>query len=396
MSSLLETPNLTPKNSKGIPVIYFIGAAVLLFGLSGAALFLAYKIAFSKEASTKRVEQALAQKEALAELNKRQADDEAKFILSREEQEEMLRTVRDTTNKLYQTLAILNDLRPKIQALKTNDLGRRVALKHDLVAEAVRVFECDSEELPSQQMLVNRVETSKRFELELLDSLGNGSPPEPDFSQAVKASFEWADNQAKAATKLGLILRALDRDAKAQFTVIGQVASLPTLAEAVSLFEVDEAAADLRGAINTEGDNHVSLLASARTEVRHLDERTAMDLREKAQTAEVRVALAAFLQPGYYVPFEGARPNRIRRQHDKLPMSLSTLSIAGALAPTFKGLKAFIAIGSDPNNDRPTLRREYQASDWYQSPDLYDEAKSLQKLMIELGPTFVDLDLMQK
>ena len=82
--------------------------------------------------------------------------------------------------------------------------------------------------------------------------------------------------------------------------------------------------------------------------------------------------------------------------YDKKPMSYSALREAGALQPTMKGLVAFIALGVNNHNDRPHLPREFLRPSWYTLPNLVDQAKPLQQLMIELGPTFVDMGIMEK
>ena len=96
----------------------------------------------------------------------------------------------------------------------------------------------------------------------------------------------------------------------------------------------------------------------------------------------------------YYTPYPAGASADQQRSFDRKPVSYSKLKELGALNPSLDGLNTFVAIGAYTGNDRPRLDIRYNNSRWPRDNGLMQQAKNLQALMIELGPTFVDMGIM--
>ncbi len=115
-------------------------------------------------------------------------------------------------------------------------------------------------------------------------------------------------------------------------------------------------------------------------------------LLKKANTAEVKQALAPFLAPGFTQP-HGSRA--FERSVNKQPVSLRALKTAGALDQTVKGLEELTYIASSPrDNERP--RWGYQPASHLWTGDDQTSIKKAQDLLNELGPVMVEEGLLAK
>ncbi len=119
-------------------------------------------------------------------------------------------------------------------------------------------------------------------------------------------------------------------------------------------------------------------------------------LRKKAQTPEVKQALAPLLTPGYHQPFRyKAGALGIERTAKKQPVSFSRLQEVGALEQTIQGLGELADItGSRDDDVRPRLKLPDYTTHW--STSQQEKIQKVQDLLIELGPVLVEEGLLSK
>lgn len=112
-------------------------------------------------------------------------------------------------------------------------------------------------------------------------------------------------------------------------------------------------------------------------------------LIQKCQTPEVKSQLAPFLAAGY------TQPGEKQLQYDKAPISYSKLVSFGALNPDRQGLCQLLDVATAKNDK---ARPRWSVSAWrfeQLKPDEIERYKKAQQLLIELGPTMVELGMLQ-
>jgi hypothetical protein len=142
-------------------------------------------------------------------------------------------------------------------------------------------------------------------------------------------------------------------------------------------------------------DNELSLAAANRkkddavardNEVKALEEARKIALRTKASDPLNLGKLTPFTTPGY-------RQNR-GMTADKHPWSYSGLQAAGALQSNLKGMDRLVELAVD-KKDTVRPRWPYHPNFWGRDPDNVAKIKEAQDLLIELGPTLVELKLLE-
>lgn len=113
----------------------------------------------------------------------------------------------------------------------------------------------------------------------------------------------------------------------------------------------------------------------------------------KCQTGEVKTRLALFLEPGFWNPGTAGRSTTPK------PMSFAAINACGALErdhngePTAKALKTLAEILSQPDKARDGLTWKSPRG-WNTNPDKLRQLGEIQALLIELGPTLVELKML--
>jgi hypothetical protein len=112
-------------------------------------------------------------------------------------------------------------------------------------------------------------------------------------------------------------------------------------------------------------------------------------LIQKCNEPEVKSQLAPFLAAGY------TQPGEKQLQYDKAPISYSKLVSFGALNPDRQGLCQLLDVATAKNDK---ARPRWSVSAWrfeQLKPDEIERYKKAQQLLIELGPTMVELGMLQ-
>jgi hypothetical protein len=395
-------------------VVLFVLALVVIGGLGGMVYYLKSGRLQDKrnQARLENEIQKLKDDEARHELARKKGEEDAKLTLARNRQDDVLQVVRKSTNVLGNLIVAVGALNQAMDAIKTNSDGRIISPHPDLVAQARRLYEDQGRRVPLVTEVAERLEGVRRIEQQLLSVLGTAFNPEATLTSSAQDALVWAQSQARSVYEIKAALGALQRDAKAKLSsaanppmlqdaMMQQTAAEEQARNAIIIKATENAKWTEAQTLAAAQSNHIiaqahAKLTDAEIERQHvLDDSQRKLLREKASRTDIQSQLAAYLTPGYFLP-----PPRgamgIQKSYDKKPMSYSKLRELGALEPTMDGLHKFVAIGVHRGNDRPRLAEEFLGQSWDRKTELLEQAKGIQQLMIELGPTWVETGVMEK
>ncbi|MGE3310903.1 MAG: hypothetical protein AB7O66_13115, partial [Limisphaerales bacterium] len=117
-----------------------------------------------------------------------------------------------------------------------------------------------------------------------------------------------------------------------------------------------------------------------------MDEARKLELRKKAEDPAIQGKLKVFTTPGYW-------------QVDKMtldlkPHSFTKLRSRGALEPTIKGARELVRVVTD-KDDKVRPRWKIQAFNFLNQPEQIEQIKEAQVLLNELGPTLVEMKMLE-
>lgn len=407
----------------GICLVFLL----LLAGGFGALWY----FSFSDNAKLKRQLQEQEARASRIELDKQKAASGEALALARSSQAQALTAVRQATNVISDLYTTAQKSVEHLTALRTNSAGQEIALYPELVAMARRLYQSDAAELPASVAVIERLESLRRVELQLVDANGTAYTPDPALLGSVTAAESWARTAMEKVRIVDATLSALQREAKIKVFTGTKPIELPTLAAAIQRLNETEntqrqktivektgdaqnAAADLvaeaeaariiagakakaaeilrdaeerQAALTREAQIKEAQEKAKNTESdlkkqKILDEATRQRLLAKASDPQIQLKMAALTTPGYYQD----RKNGV----EKIPVSLGVLQSAGALSPDEKGLNTLARIVSSREDKvRPRLKfaPNYQ---WKKFPEQIEQIKELQGLLIELAPVLVE------
>lgn len=123
------------------------------------------------------------------------------------------------------------------------------------------------------------------------------------------------------------------------------------------------------------------------------------ELVAKCNDPEVKKLLAPFITPGYWQPVNMPNGYAGVRTSEKKPASLKVLQQSGLLTPGDMGIAVVIRAACSKSSDRPTWG--YSIGNWTPktiiqkaTPEMIEKAHKAQDLLIELGPTLVELGML--
>ena len=235
------------------------------------------------------------------------------------------------------------------------------------------------------------------------------------MAETISGMVSWADTATEKTSQLSQLLAALVSESKVKYTEATVKASSPTLEQAISKAGQSEVAANQKliteqtkgaktkatgmealarvGQIFAQAN---SIRSDMDTQIQQINGATKdRQFQARAGQRDVQLQLAAFLTPGYYTPYPAGASADQQRSFDRKPVSYGKLKELGALNPTLDGLNTFVAIGAYRGNDRPRLDIRYNNSRWPRDDGLMQQAKQIQAIMIELGPSLVEMGLME-
>jgi hypothetical protein len=354
-------------------------------------------------------------------------------------QQEQARTeLRAVEQRLVASTAALTGIQRDASELAQGEVGRKLALKPELLRQADYFFDFTLKELPRADALTSRIEAGRRLALQVSQTAENVQIDAALRAQIAELSAfakTTEDALANANAKLG----ALKNEAQILFVPEGR--TLPESldqalrrareAEAARLTrenaplvetaradaeklraqgEANQIATDAKiaeakrqAAIDARTQSTEQAIATLKTEAQvqgmaEEDKRKAMEAAAEhkrrlveAQKPEVAAKLQPFLAAGNWQPGDTAQ-SAIK----KGPVSLSKLVAKGALNPTNAGLRALAVIATDRRNDRPHWEDRFKRTDAVTKPEPRAELLARQKLLIDYGEALVELGLLAK
>jgi len=364
------------------------------------------------------------------QLDAKKAANEGQLAGARSGQANVLVSVRQATNALAELLRSCADLRSRLSDFSTNSAGQEAALHPDLVAQARRLYENDAADIPANLAIVQRLESARRIEQQLVEASGTAYVPDDGLKHSVEEVNSWAQLNTEKVNTAATALASISREAKVKvFTgtrtadpmtlqvaikrldesdVVAQqnvilektTGAKSTAADVIAQAEADkiiaEAKAKAQDIVRAAEDDATARKRAAQIQAAEgkakdtvvgiksqqiLDEAEHERLLAKADDPQVKIKLASLTTPGYL---------QVRTiEIDKIPVSLRALEAAGALRPTKEGLNTLVNIVST-QQDKVRPRMNFNPVRWLQDPKQLEEIKDLQSLLIELRPVLVE------
>lgn len=429
----MSTPSLPPGEPPqgGMQLTTLLGICLVCLLLLAGGFGALWYFSFSDNAKLKRQLQEQEARASRIELEKQKAVSGEALALARSSQAQALTAVRQATNIISDLYTAAQKSAEHLAVLRTNSAGQEIALHPELVAMARRLYQNDATELPPNVAIIERLESLRRVELQLVEASGTAYIPDPTLLASVTGAESWARSAMEKVRTVEASISALEREAKVKVFTGSRPVPPVNLTQAIQQSNESEIAQRQKAIIEKTDDaksTAASLVAKAEADriiaeakakadaiVREaeeqeaarkrsaqikdaqakamdtdsdlktqkiLDEATRQRLLAKIADPQVQLKLTPLTTPGYY---QGHK-NGI----DKIPVSLTVLQSLGALTPDEKGLGALARIVSTKEDKvRPRLKIS-AASGWKRYPDQIELLKELQGLLIELSPVLVE------
>jgi hypothetical protein len=419
-----------PRSSRRSPVwisgkmslATFMGLAIvvllLALGLAGYAWYSTRSENARLIIHTRRLEAQKQEEENARQaraLEEQRAQDAARLTFAQNQQEAFAGSVRKVTDTLESLLVEVPKFQAQLELLRTGEPGRKVALYPELVASARVLFDRDAPAVPSRDEVASHLEALRRMGLQLADHAGTTFVPSAEMTDTLSNGQTWTATASTHLETAKRVVETLLREAQVKVPPVSNDDPPPSLQAAIdSVKEAERRAylvkeAEVIGAAQlaatnkmlTVRSNEIALAAElarqkAEDEAKALQAeqdresaRVAAELEkkrliEKAQRADIQNALASFLTPGNLQPKD-------KFTVEKQPISYSGLQAAGALQPDLPGILALQHIAVNPRDKiRPRMHKGRPKFE----PEVFTLYKHTQDLLIELGPTLVDLGLL--
>ena len=353
------------------------------------------------------------------------AEAAARLTVAKNQQEAFATSVRKLTNTLESLLVQIPALQKQLEALRTGDDGRKVALHPDLVASARVLFERDVRTVPTPEDTIQRLEALRRVLRQLAENAGTAFQPSPDMTSALDAAQTWTATAMERFSATKSFAASLVREGQIKVAPASGTAPpaslqaavdvlkererktyLATEAKVISAAETEatnvllnvrsnqiamdaeiarrQAEAEAQRKLAEQGTRTAQELAKAKTED---EEAVRVGQRQLASTAEVQGKLAPFITPGY-VQVKG-------RSYDKRPFSFSALQGSGALNKNDGGMRKLAALACNPKDDvRPRWKLQHGPIGFVAVASEREKVAEIQQLLRELGPVLVEMKVL--
>lgn len=430
----METIELEPKKRKrqGIPLWAALAALLILAVSSIAVLAYVLNKATNDKARLEKQAQAWELEKGKVEIDRQKATEQAKLAVARTRQTDALSQVRVATNACGQLLLNLAEFDREAAALRTSDAGRQVARFPDLVTLARRLYEVDMRDLPKQPMVISKLEGERRLESQLVAAAGTGFEPDSALTSTAQTDTIWANQEASKVQRARALVATLIDESNIKLPPADSAGPSITLADAMSTLGRREAVARQQLIVektSAANNNASAAVASAEAEkilteakvkaariieeanaqkdkqereqlVRNAERKVAgeqaaddalkVQLRAKAKDPKIQAKLAPFTTPGY-AQF-GAD------SYEKAPLSYGAMVQAGALNPSQSGMQRLVNLARIREDKiRPRWHFHFdQSNGWEKTTEDREMVKEAQQLLIELGPTLVEMGMLQK
>jgi hypothetical protein len=420
-------------------LILIIGFAVVAGGI-----FFAFRWHTSKQAQVEREELRNKQAELERQGEKARAAQQVELAIAKERQNAALESVRTATNLLSSLHIKVEELAAQLERLKTGNEGILIAQHPDLVPRARQLFTRDFEDVPSVQETRTRLETARRFEIQIAEAKGTTFDASA-FSSNITELVAWSQGGIRRVDSVNLAASALVREAKAKLPPKDTGKKATSLGDAISQLDLEESAQKQREIVSTSDaakgqatkdlakaeadkilaeariaaekitreaslkadafkrakDEEDAKLAAAKLDSelsvqKTMTEAKIKSFQAKAMQPDVQQKLAPFLAKGTWQPRAGSRAGEAVTPAG--PMSFSRLKSFGALNSSISGLD-LLARAATIDQDKMRPRWSYHSTTrkkWHEDPKALEDVQEAQALLIELGPTMVEMGLLSK
>lgn len=265
-----------------------VALAILI--LIGGAMFTALWLRYAgAKAQIDRMIRAQDDREILAATERRKAELNGALVAAHNRRSEILAQASNASQLLTNLLCQAQRAMADALALKTNALGRTVALHPDLVAQARRLYETDLSSLASPAETSSKLESVRRIQAQLSEAFGSPSAPDPSTAVTPQNCALWADQELRRVTHLQNLLAALGREARVKVTTATLTPDSPTLEGAIGQLTQDEAAVRQRLLAATEAETKAQTLKlEAENEARRIRELAQAEADKRLAEATAR------------------------------------------------------------------------------------------------------------
>lgn len=261
-------------------------------------------------------------------------------------------------------------------APKDLDLSRRTTLE-----EAIKRFKADEREAYHRAVTESRDEARREME-KLLRDTAKQAQKEEETAKAERLLRESRAEQERQRIEYETRLKAMEAELKRQ-SIEAEIRHKDLMAELERTRQLAEAR---RNADDVATDIEKQKIEDAAEKQKHI---------QQCRDPAIQQVLAPFLTKGYWQPGDRSGANI-----DLKPMSYSKLTAFGALQPTATGVRKLLQVGTNDGHvgglDKVRPRWPYNPDIKRLKPEQLEEVKKAQAYLIELGPTMVELGMLEK
>ena len=215
-------------SARSFVIIMAVALAVLAGG--GYAL---YYFNFTQAERAEREARQLDYQKKHAQVERDKGAEQSRIALARNQQNEALVRARQVTNSLAALLQEINALNADLSAFKVNEAGKSVALHPDLIPLARRLYENQMPQLPAASEVLQRLESARRVEQQLVEHAGSAYEPEAQLTVNLQDASYWAETTSRRAQEIRTAKEFLVREAKVKITAKPLDDNSPTLETAL-------------------------------------------------------------------------------------------------------------------------------------------------------------------
>ena len=444
--------DVTPK-SRGFPLWTLLVVLLVLALVSVATLGGFLYLKTNAKDKLEREFKASAARQAQTELDREKAAQKAQLALARNHQEAILTQTRNATNLLGSLLQEMDRATTEAATLRSNEVGRSVALHPDLVAQARRFYESELRDFPSTQETIAKLEGVRRVEQQLVAALETTYEPTPELSATAQQAVFWAEQGLRKVEKANGLLSGLVQESKIKLPASPLTAASPTLEAAILQLNQAETAsaqkiilnatsvaktnaaeeiakaeaarileeANLKAtkmfieASNTLAEANARFEEQKRKEAERVSQekinqtkariakieadnnaqKLLDDSDEKARKDVLRKKLEDPHLRVLLAPFTAPGYHQYERtSYEKQPFSYTELQSCGALNKSSSGRSRLVDLATSYEyRERPRWKLP-GGSNWGAFADAIDQVTEAQKALIELGPIMVEMKML--
>jgi curved DNA-binding protein CbpA len=326
-----------------------------------------------------------------------------KAALAKSELQEILRLGDSTLASLQKLSAEIDTWDKNVAPLLTDERGKSIAADDHRIHEFEEIWKISRPTRADVDALRDQIETIlDPIKHQIAKDEPDGMPDE-SVAETLKAKTESIDLLTKEASeprrRIERLVQVASRAGKkGQLTLQDAIEDLAAREETARLEQLkviadknreDLAKAEAARAMQ-EGENaRLAVEAETQAAKKRADDAIAKEkLITKAKSPATRRLLGFFFTPGYLQP-DGTQTA------EKRPISLSRLDAKGCLEPTAKGQENLLiwALRSMNDTERPIWKDDY-AKLTLISAAKREQVAAMQRALIELGPTLVELNML--